>query len=266
MTGTEKHGTEGNSKSSVHKYRKVCFTWNNYSEDWKAQMHNGLEGHRYSIGKEVGESGTKHLQGYIEFKHPVNPIGYKGFPKEIHFEGARGDRECNLKYTQKDGDFCSTFPKPLPKPRLYGWQVFLRMIVAGEPHVRKIMWYHSRDGAVGKSTMAKYLVMDGALICDGKAADIKHQVLQYLQRTGETPKTIVWDIPRSMESYVSYSGMESVKNMCFQSSKYEGGTVVGPPCHLIVFANFMPRLDQDMSRDRFVFVNVDVQKKLWKKP
>ncbi len=70
-------------------------------------MAPGLGKALWIVGTEIGEGGTPHLQGYVEFPTKVRPIGYKGFPKEIHWgdkdgKPARGTREENINYCSKD--------------------------------------------------------------------------------------------------------------------------------------------------------------------
>lgn len=259
--------TGGNTKTPVNVEEKRgnaakrwCFTWNNYSQNFLAPLAPGLEGSEYIIGKEVGENGTQHLQGYVEFPQKVRPVGYKGFPKEIHWEKCKGDRASNVAYCSKEGDYCGTLrpPRPLPTVELTGWQLFCKAKFETEPVPRKIYWYWSREGKRGKSNMARYLAMQGALICDGKAADMKFLILKYKEKKGDYPICVVFDIPRSMEHYLSYNGMEQVSNAVFASTKYECDMVIAPYMHLFVFANFPPDMNnKDMSQDRFVVVNVD---------
>lgn len=96
-------------KLEVYKARAWCFTLNNYSEldesnfvKWvfkkpKTPMYR-------IIGKEVGKSGTKHLQGYLYFKNPISFNTIKGLLPRAHIEVAKGTAEDNKKYCSKDGN------------------------------------------------------------------------------------------------------------------------------------------------------------------
>ena len=109
--------------------------------------------------------------------------------------------------------------------------------------------------------MVRWLVMNGALITSGSAADMKFMICRYKKEHGRYPQTIVFDIPRSKEKYLSYTGIEEISNGVFASTKYECEPVVMPYPRIFVFANFCPNLDQlqndDISVDRFIVHNVD---------
>jgi len=88
--------------------RRICFTWNNYPLDAEDQLRCFAE--RKSIvymvvGREQGESGTPHLQGYMHLKHPITFSALKRLLPSLHFERARGSGSDNLTYCSKDGDF-----------------------------------------------------------------------------------------------------------------------------------------------------------------
>jgi len=58
------------------------------------------------IGKEVGDSGTPHLQGYFRKKTKCRLSQLKtGVSQRAHFEVARGSPRDNRTYCSKDGDF-----------------------------------------------------------------------------------------------------------------------------------------------------------------
>jgi len=81
-----------------------CFTWNNYDETSIEYILNIK--HTYVvIGKEVGEMGTPHLQGYIEFINGVRFNTIKKMLPECHLEGRKGSSAQAITYCKKDDDF-----------------------------------------------------------------------------------------------------------------------------------------------------------------
>jgi len=57
------------------------------------------------IGFEVGESGTKHIQGYVDFNNPRVLGGVRGKVPYAHWEPRRGTASQAAEYCKKEGDF-----------------------------------------------------------------------------------------------------------------------------------------------------------------
>lgn len=268
-------GGEGNTKLSPstktvrqNAAKRWLFVWNNYPENWLALLAPALEDTLWIGGYEVGEQGTPHIQGYVEFPKKVRPIGYKGAPKEIHWgdkygKCCTGTRIENIEYCSKDEN---VEPKSTLKPERKlkfpvfdkWWQTELLEIIKQEPDDRSIYWYWSQEGKMGKTTFAKYLcAMKGACLLAGKGADVRNGALTYKKDMGKYPDLCVFVVPRSYNAeYLSYEAMENVKDALFYSGKYEGGTVCDPCPHLFVFANFPPDREK-MSGDRWIVKNID---------
>jgi len=81
--------------------RNFCFTLNNYTEDELEEVK--LWECRYLIfGKEVGESGTPHLQGYVYFDNAKTlEVLKKKFQARAHWEIAIGTPNRNAAYCAK---------------------------------------------------------------------------------------------------------------------------------------------------------------------
>lgn len=84
--------------------RNICFTINNYTEedikslDWDQITY-------LVYGKEVGESGTPHLQGYMELKAPKKFTTIKKKILRAHMETRKGTAQQAADYCKKDGDY-----------------------------------------------------------------------------------------------------------------------------------------------------------------
>lgn len=238
------------------------FTFNNYEETDLVPLCQRFQeiAEKYFFAKEVGESGTPHLQGVISFKKKVRPRSI-GVPLTIHWEKRRGSWEDAVKYCQKeDGDkFHFGFRPKRPLKTLacegnfHPWQEKVLETVRSEPDDRTILWVWEDVGRVGKTTFLKYLMRhEDAIPLEGKKNDVL-----YVAAENES-EIYILDLERSMESYVSYASIEKVKNGCFMVGKYEGKIVDRNCPHVVVFANFPPEREK-LSLDRWkVFRIVDL--------
>lgn len=255
---------EGNTKpplKQVSPVKKWCFTLNNWKEDELSAIVRDFEVlcDVAIVGAEIGESGTPHLQGYIELKVKGRPLSKFPLLKRAHWETAKGSRESNREYCAKDGEIKYLKGMLMKKPvkilkdeQLYPWQKEIVDLVRTEPNDRDIHWYWEATGNVGKTALCKKLcVEEGAVICSGKAADIKYSVLKYEEVNGDYPRLIIYDVPRTSLKYISFTGIEEVKGGVFMSSKYECGQCIMNSPHVLVFANEAPEDLDVVSHDRW---------------
>lgn len=80
--------------------------------------------------------------------------------------------------------------------------------------------------------------------------------MKFKETTSDWPALIVYDVPRTTADFISYTALESLKNGCFFSGKYEGGQVLMPHPHVVVFANQRPD-ESKMSADRWKLYYID---------
>lgn len=100
------------------KSARWCFTKNNY-EDVDIELLKEFECKYLIFGKEKGESGTPHLQGYLEFENncKLQMSGVKARLERVgimgcHLERAMGNAQQNIVYCSKDGDFFEKGERP----------------------------------------------------------------------------------------------------------------------------------------------------------
>lgn len=86
--------------------RNYCFTLNNWKIEDEKKLLNKEKCKYCIIGKEIGESGTKHLQGYIEFfsGKRMNTLK-KDYGDNIHWEARKGTAQQAADYCKKDGQW-----------------------------------------------------------------------------------------------------------------------------------------------------------------
>lgn len=89
----------------MSKTRSYCFTINNYTDD-DIKLIDELEdlAQYLVVGKEVGEQGTPHLQGYVYFKCQRHFKAVKKLLPKAHIEAAKADAAKNREYCTKQGD------------------------------------------------------------------------------------------------------------------------------------------------------------------
>jgi hypothetical protein len=87
-----------------------CFTLNNYTEDDEQRLRSigeSKEDITYIVfGREVGQEGTKHLQGFVSYtKRRTLAWSRRFISTRAHFEKARGSPKQASDYCKKDQDF-----------------------------------------------------------------------------------------------------------------------------------------------------------------
>lgn len=249
-------------KKQICPSKKWCFTWNNYCSADSSRIVElfNIFADKFIFGEEVGESGTPHLQGFVEFKKKCRPLSICESFKKAHWEKARGNVIENAIYCSK-GNNIKKLNIIIPKKveiinPIYKWQINILNIIENYKADRTINWFWEEVGGIGKTEFCRYLVVKhNAIILGGKGSDMKYAVLEYVKTHGSYPELIVFDIPRSSKKWLSYTGIEEIKNALFFSNKYEAAQCVGnKPC-VIVFANFEPEYDL-LSKDRWNVINI----------
>ncbi len=251
--------------------RRICFTINNYQIDTIVKIIELSEKFKYSyiVGEEVGENGTKHIQGYIDFKRRKTWNYFKKLFPRAHIEKAKGNARQNFEYCSKDGKFKTNIVIPLTLEQINAkeqnavadlfykevewrpWQLEIIEAIQAPVNPRTIHWRWEPEGNTGKSYLARWIdITYDAIICEGKAQDIFNQVIKYVEVKKKFPKVIIADIPRHSMQFINYSALEKVKNGHFYSGKYEGGKVIMRPPHMVCFANEEPEFSK-LSEDRW---------------
>lgn len=249
----------GNTKQ-IAPAKNWCFTFNNYTEDDYQYIIEAFEKNssKYIIGKEVGEKGTPHLQGYVYNKKKFRPSELK-LSKSIHWEKCKGSQKQNIEYCMKDSNYKSNIKiekplKLLQETQLYDWQKDIIKIIKEEPHERIIYWYWEPTGNCGKTTFAKYLSAKfDAVPIEGKKNDILYCAAEH------NSDIYIFDFERCMEEFISYGAMEKIKNGYYMCSKYESKPIIRNCPHIICFANFEPDVTK-LSADRWKITEINNKK------
>lgn len=166
--------------------RNWCWTINNYTDEDVAKLVSIGE-ERTSVvyicyGKEVGEQGTPHLQGYVSFdKRRTLSYCRNLLSDRAHYEIARGSPSENREYCSKEGDFAEFGELPSGRGRRTDLAGALTDIKAGRSK-REIVESHTH-------VYAKYprFISEVSLLFGGRR-DWKPAVIVYWGETG-TGKT-----------------------------------------------------------------------------
>lgn len=262
--GEKKEGLSGNTKRQTQG-KRWAFTWNNYELDDLEKLESCFRKHNimYVYGLEVGSSGTKHIQGYIETtkKHGIRPIEYLGLPKQIHWEKAKAGMYENFNYCTKDDNYYTNFLcerkdmliKHTPYSELYDWQQAIVDLHDREPDRRTVYWLWESQGCSGKTFVAKWLTAhrQGVVMATcTKSADI-------LTLANNNIKTYIINIARSNEWMHPWAALEQLKDGYITDCKLkkEGRVINCAPPHVIVLANFKPER-RFLSEDRWAVIKL----------
>jgi len=261
---------KGNSTVKCNPCFNWFFTYNNPNEKFKDFLLNCYRVTDCVFQLEVGASGTPHYQGIIRFDCKARPKSVFGEEwNAIHWMVAHDVDDC-VRYCQKpiskDGKGKrlkgpwfkgkkwkrEVELKILKDEQLYTWQKDIISIIETEPDDRKIYWIWEETGNAGKTSFCKYLsVKHQAVLLTGKSADMKYAIAEM----GDYPRIVLIDCPRSMMDYISYPGIEEIKNAYFFAGKYESRQIIGNSPHLFIFANAPPDMDK-LSKDRWIVIHI----------
>lgn len=243
--------------------RHWAFTLNNYSERDLEDICSKCStfGWRYTIGREVGESGTPHLQGHIYIPKKARFAQVLAVTGErAHIEKARNPK-ASVEYCKKGGDFVTNDLSK--KGRILEneyrgvewrpWQRRILDILEGPEDKRTIHWIWEPTGNVGKSFLARYIGCKyKTILGGGKIADVLNQVRNFMEANNDNdPDVMILDVPRSALEFFQYRVLEMMKDGAMYSGKYEGGEIYFERRpHVIVFANQEPNY-AELSIDRW---------------
>jgi len=245
------------------------FTFNNYTQEDLAKVleicNNRKLIRKFALQEETGNNGTPHLQGCLILHKAMRTTQFK-LSDKIHWEKPKNIDDalkyCNKEDTRTGGFWSYGLPKPikyLQKDKFYDWQKTVHDLIKVEPDERAIYWIFEGVGNCGKSAFVKNMVIeDKALFCNGGKAN---DLINLIYNTNmDDCNIIIWDLPRENRGKVSYSTVEAVKNGMICNTKYETGTKVFNPPHVVIFCNYPPEQTHDLSKDRWQIFEIKNKK------
>lgn len=255
------------------------FTLNNYTEQDILKIESSIRSNSSPFEVFVGQSEketTPHLQCTVSFKK-------KGRPLE-HFANMLGHRRCSFRKVRDvkaTRMYCSKEDRGSDKRNwclVKGWQrprglvtvsygilnKYQKQIVdyfrkpCHPLFSREIIWVWEPLGNVGKTILSMYFADNArCIVVGGKSNDIFCGVAKEVAED-RAPDIVIFDIPRSCKGYISYKGIEKIKDGIYYSGKYESGMCRYNRPHVLCFANRPPEMGDDiMSEDRWKVIHYD---------
>ena len=208
-------------KKQISPALRWCFTLNHYTDEEISSIVPILEEkcRVACCGYEVGDEGTPHVQGYVEFKTKCRPVGAVGLPR-IHWEKAKGNKEQNVRYCSKAGDVFLALGIPkqvktIDEKDFYLWQKEMTDVFK-KPcawNCRTMYWRYGPP-EIGKTQWVKWLCLKmGAVVISGQE---RHMLSQVQNSDKDTPIYII--LLAYGDEMVSYSALEKIKDGLFSTA------------------------------------------------
>lgn len=131
------------------------------------------------------------------------------------------------------------------------WQQDVVDYCAQPVHPREVLVVIDPRGNAGKTYLGRLLrsrFEETQILKPGKAADMAHAYKI-------TTKLLIIDVPRSKAEHLQWSFVESVKDGCLFTSKYESAMLNFPPPHVLIFTNEEPDMSV-LSEDRWKIIRI----------
>lgn len=191
--------------------RNFVFTLNN-PEPLEINPLWEYEHLRYIIyGEEIGESGTPHLQGYVQLYKNVRLTTIKKLIPRAHMEQAKGGYDANYKYCTKDGKFIEK-GTPIKQGQRTDLETIGNKIINRTPmrdialeHPGSYIRYHRGFKALQTALIEPRTTKPEVLVFYGKAGTGKTRLAKQLLNEGH----YVWG-PAKKTWFDGYIGQEEI--------------------------------------------------------
>lgn len=254
--------------------RQWCFTWNNYSEADLAQLGGILERDplvTYLVyQEEVGESGTSHLQGFVQFGNGVTMRSAKNKlgSRTVHLEKLRGTPAQARAYCMKDDTRKpGTQPVELGVAKGMRGQGALDLALAGaglkdicDADPSSFLRYHSGYQKIQRLSVKPRNFAPKVVICYGESGTGKSS---YIMRNGvgpDEPYQAKWPGRSGKWWWDNYEGQETV---CLDEFR-----------HQIKYSNMLTLIDRHQWKEetkgghvqivaKKIFITTNIHPKNW---
>lgn len=148
-------------------------------------------------------------------------------------------------------------PKEPPLYPLRIWQADLYLKLRQSPNDRTVVFIVDSTGRSGKTWFHRYY----RWLHPEKTQMIPNSVFSDMAfMLSVDVSTLFVDVRRG-DKNIEYSFLEAVKDGAVDATKYQGHVKIMDRCHVVVFTNHRPSMDE-LSIDRFDIINIDAGMKL----
>lgn len=239
----------------------IGFTEDEPSDNWmEVTRYFSMNCTHVSMQEELGsKEGRYHIQGFAAFKKALRFSEIKELRAISWSQPSKASELSNVAYTTKSdtsvpgGIWWSKGFDQLedikPYSVLYPWQKEVwDMCKTKCRDNRSIYWYYDEAGNAGKTTLVKSMAHHlGAFYSEGKTSTTAYRITQMRKK----PQVCLLNYRRTQEGYTNYNSIEGMKDGLLATDKYEGGACIWDSPHVIVFANFVPKLTA-VTKERWI--------------
>ena len=140
--------------------------------------------------------------------------------------------------------------------QLFDWQKRLESYLLGPVNDREIIWCFNREGRNGKSKFAKYMAYHHGIL--KLTYGERDNLLNLVSKMGPK-RAYIFDLTRTKPASLPWSDvistMEDIKTGHFVNLKYETNAILMNSPHIVVMANYPPKVEQ-MSADMWTIVEL----------
>lgn len=169
--------------------KRWVFTLNNPTDDEVTHLTSNVETFEYLVfGREQGESGTPHLQGFFILKTKLRLRQVKLLiSQRAHFEVCRGTPQQAAEYCKKDGDFEEFGQLSSSQGKRSDWERLKDWIVTLETYPSTRDLWERHPSLMGRYSDGVYRMLEALgpkpLLVDGELRDWQREL--YGQLDGE---------------------------------------------------------------------------------
>lgn len=181
-----------------HAAKRWVFTLNNYTDDEQRDLLDNSDSFRYLVlGRERGDSGTPHLQGFfiLHTRLRRNQVSQLAGLRRAHLEKANGTNHQAAQYCKKDGDFDERGEVPISNAgKRSDWHAFKEWVKVQEARPTDLDILENFPALYGRYKRATQEIVDmlypRTVIVEGELRDWQRQLDDIINDEPDSRKVI----------------------------------------------------------------------------